>query len=65
MSIARRSTQPAEALARLVDLVERATHAPKPRVKTKVPRAAKQKRLDHKSRRGEVKAKRGKVRGDD
>jgi ribosome-associated protein len=54
-----------EALARLVDLVERATHRPKPRVKTKVPRAVKQKRLDGKSRRGDVKSKRGKVRDHD
>lgn len=55
----------AEALARLVALVEQATHRPKPRVKTKVPRAAKQKRLDHKSRRGDVKANRARPRGDD
>ena len=32
----------AEALARLVELVERATHRPKPRHKTKVPRAERQ-----------------------
>jgi len=52
----------ADALARLVALVEQATHAPKPRKKTKVPKAAKQKRLETKARRGEVKAKRGRVR---
>jgi ribosome-associated protein len=55
----------AEALARLVALVEQASHRPKPRVKTKVPRAAKQRRLDHKARRGDVKAGRGKVRDHD
>lgn len=55
----------AEALARLVALVKQATHRPKPRVKTKVPRAAKQKRLDHKARRGGVKANRARPRGDD
>lgn len=52
----------ADALERLVALIEQATHAPKPRKKTRVPKAAKQRRLDHKSRRGEVKAGRGKVR---
>lgn len=55
----------AEALARLVDLIERASHAPKPRVKTKVPRAAKMKRLDNKARRADVKARRGKIQSDD
>jgi ribosome-associated protein len=55
----------AEALARLVALVEQATHRPKPRHKTKVPRAERQRRLDHKARRGDVKAKRGRVRHDD
>lgn len=51
----------AEALARLIDLIERATHKPKPRIKTKIPRAAKMKRLDNKAHRGDVKARRGKV----
>jgi ribosome-associated protein len=54
-----------EALARLVALVEQATHRPKPRKPTKVPKAQKQKRLEHKARRGDVKAKRGKVRDHD
>jgi ribosome-associated protein len=54
----------ADALARLVALVEQATHAPRPRKKTRVPKAAKQKRLEHKARRGDVKAKRGRVRVD-
>ena len=55
----------ADAQARLVALVEQATHAPKPRHKTKVPRAERQRRLDHKSRRSDVKEKRGKVRDHD
>jgi ribosome-associated protein len=55
----------AEALERLVDLVERATHRPKPRHKTKVPRAEKQRRVDHKVRRGDVKARRARPRGED
>lgn len=55
----------AEALDRLVALIEQATHAPKPRKKTKVPKAAKQRRMESKARRGEVKARRGKVRDDE
>jgi len=55
----------AEALARLVDMVERATHRPKPRHKTKVPRAERQKRLEHKVRRGDIKAGRARPRHDD
>lgn len=54
-----------EALARLVALVEQATHRPKPRKKTKVPRAVKEKRLEGKARRGDVKSKRGRVRDHD
>lgn len=54
----------AEALARLLALIERAAHRPKPRRKTKVPRAEKLKRLETKTRRGDVKAKRAKVRLD-
>jgi ribosome-associated protein len=52
----------AEALARLVAMVKAATHRPKPRKKTRVPKAERQRRLDHKARRGDVKAKRGRVR---
>lgn len=55
----------AEALARLVALVEQATHRPKPRRKTKVPRAEKERRREGKARRSDVKAKRGKVREQD
>ncbi len=55
----------ADALARLVALVEQSTHIPRPRRKTKVPKAERQRRLDHKARRSDVKAKRGKVRDHD
>ena len=54
----------AEALARLLALVEQATHAPKPRKKTKVSKAQRQRRLDHKARRGDLKAHRAKPRLD-
>jgi ribosome-associated protein len=54
-----------EALARLVALVEQATHRPKPRKPTRVPKAQKRKRLEHKAKRGDVKAKRGRVRDHD
>ena len=49
------------ALARLIALIEQATHKPKPRHKTRVPRAERQRRMDHKARRGLIKAGRGKV----
>ncbi|MBL8531540.1 MAG: aminoacyl-tRNA hydrolase [Hyphomonadaceae bacterium] len=52
----------ADALARLVALVAQATHKPKPRHKTKVPRGERQRRMDHKARRGDVKAGRAKPR---
>jgi ribosome-associated protein len=55
----------AEAMERLVDLVRQATHKPKPRHKTKVPKAERQRRLDHKVRRGNIKAHRARVRDHD
>lgn len=55
----------AEALARLVALVEQATHRPKPRKPTKVPKAQKQRRLDYKAKRGSIKANRARPRHDD
>ena len=55
----------AEALQRLVDLVGRAAEPPKPRYKTRVPRTEKLRRLEHKSRRGDVKAQRRAPRGED
>jgi ribosome-associated protein len=53
------------ALARLVALIGQAAHKPKRRHKTKVPRAERQRRLDHKSRRANVKAGRARVREHD
>ena len=55
----------ADALERLVDLVRQAAHRPKPRKATKPSKAAKAKRLDSKSKRGETKAMRGRVRDHD
>jgi len=55
----------AEALERLVDLVRRAAHRPTPRKATKPSRSSQIKRVDTKTRRGQIKAKRGRVREDD
>jgi len=55
----------AEAQARLMALVKQATIRPKPRVKTKISKAQKAKRVDNKTRRGDVKANRGRVRDHD
>ena len=54
-----------EALARLVELIREATHKPKPRVKTKVSRAAKRRRVDDKKRHGAVKSLRRSRTSDD
>jgi len=54
-----------EARGRLVALIERATHRPKPRKKTRPTYASKLKRLEGKSKRAGVKAMRGRPRGDD
>jgi ribosome-associated protein len=51
----------AEALARLYALVESAARIPKPRRPTRPTRAAKQRRLEGKIRRGRIKQLRGKV----
>jgi ribosome-associated protein len=53
------------AMARLVALVREATHKPKPRHKTRVPKAERQRRMDHKSQRSNIKAGRARPRGDD
>jgi len=45
----------ADALEKLVALIQEAAHVPKPRVKTKPTRAAKAKRVDSKVQRGKVK----------
>ena len=49
------------ALERLRELIVPATSAPKKRVPTRPTRAARRKRLDEKTRRGRIKALRGKV----
>ena len=50
-----------EALARLQELVDAAAHTPKTRKPTRPTRASKQRRLEGKTRRGRVKALRGRV----
>ena len=55
----------AEAQARLVALVKQATFRPKPRIKTMISKAQKAKRVDNKTRRGDIKANRGRVRDHD
>lgn len=52
------------ARARLLTLLQQAAHRPKTRRATRPKKAAKQKRLDAKRRRGEVKALRGRMRDD-
>jgi ribosome-associated protein len=47
-----------EALERLVELLRRAAHRPKPRKKTRPSRAARERRLDVKRRRSRVKTQR-------
>ena len=49
-----------DAIERLEDLVRRASHAPKPRIKTKPSKAARQRRMDAKGRRGKAKKLRSK-----
>ena len=44
-----------DAIARLVDLIRRAAEKPKPRKKTKLSQAARQRRIESKKRRGETK----------
>lgn len=49
---------------KLVDLIKAATERPKFRVKTKPTRASQRRRMDSKTKRGQVKAMRGRVRDD-
>lgn len=49
----------ADAIERLVDLVRRAAHKPKPRKATKPTRAARERRLASKEKHGALKARRG------
>jgi ribosome-associated protein len=53
-----------EVRERLVELIRRALHKPKPRKKTKPTYASKLRRLEGKTRRGSVKAMRGKPVGE-
>ena len=54
-----------EALARLVALIRQATERPKYRRPTRPSKAAKERRMEGKARRGDVKKTRGPVRGGD
>jgi len=45
----------ADALARLIELIREASHKPKPRKATKPTRASRQRRLDTKKKRGDIK----------
>jgi ribosome-associated protein len=54
----------ADALARLRRLLESALHAPPRRVPTKLPRHAKERRLEEKKRRARLKETRGKISDD-
>ncbi len=49
----------ADAIARLVELVRKAAHVPKPRKATRPSKATKARRVDTKVKRGAVKARRG------
>lgn len=54
-----------DAVERLVELIRTAATPPKPRRKTKTPRAAKARRVDEKRRRSATKRLRGTVGGDE
>ncbi|WP_455234641.1 alternative ribosome rescue aminoacyl-tRNA hydrolase ArfB [Thiogranum longum] len=54
-----------EALARLEELVKSVARVPRKRVPTQPSGSAKKRRLDEKSKRGKVKALRGKITGSD
>ena len=45
----------ADARARLVELIQKAAHPPRPRIKTRPSLSAKKRRLEAKSRRGDIK----------
>jgi ribosome-associated protein len=55
----------ADARERLVELIAKATHVPKPRRPTKPSRAAKARRVDEKKQRARTKQMRGRVRNGD
>jgi ribosome-associated protein len=50
-----------DARSRLAELIEEASHEPKPRIKTKPSKGSKERRLEGKLRRGDVKKGRGRV----
>lgn len=54
----------ADAIARLVALAQSVSHTPKARRATKPTYGSQKRRLEAKSQRGDIKAGRGKVRGD-
>jgi ribosome-associated protein len=54
-----------DAILRLVELIRQATQKPKPRKKTKPSRAAKERRIEGKKQRGEVKKMRRTTRSDE
>ena len=54
-----------EALQRLQDLIKSAVMVPKPRKPSKPTRSSQRKRLDSKSKRGQIKGMRGKITTDD
>lgn len=53
------------AVERFVELLRQALHVPRPRRKTRPPRASRERRLQSKKRRSEVKRMRGPVRADE
>ncbi len=55
----------AAARARLADLIQQAARKPKSRRTTRPSRAAKERRLEAKGQRAHIKARRGRVRGDE
>ena len=66
LTASRHRTQDAnrkEAIQRLVDLIKKATIEPKRRIATKPSRAAKKRRLEHKTKRSIVKKLRGRPKG--
>ncbi len=60
-----RERNQADSLARLEEMLERASIPPKKRRKTKPTRASVKRRVDAKKRRGKVKKLRGRVRNDE
>ena len=65
MSFRTQERNRADALERLLELIREAAKPPPPRKKTKPTKASQKRRVEAKVRRGDVKAKRGRVHGDD